>query len=80
MSNNHKYPYEAQQEINDLERQLEASRQRLARVIQEAYEEGFYDAPQYIRDSETLEVCWQRSDSIFEVEKLTTKSEGGEKC
>ena len=35
MSNNHKYPYEAQQKINDLERKLEASRQECERLREE---------------------------------------------
>ena len=35
MSNNYKYPYEAQQKINDLERKLEASRQELNQVYKQ---------------------------------------------
>ena len=35
MSNNHKYPYEAQQDINDLERKLKAKDAELAEAMVE---------------------------------------------
>ena len=65
MSNNHKYPYEAQQKINDLERKLEASRQEVERL------RGIVD--------ECLGRSNDGNFKDWVTRKLTTKSKGGEK-
>ena len=41
MSDRHKYPYEAQQEINDLERQLEEARELIKDAVTQL---GYYSA------------------------------------
>ena len=55
MSNRHKYPYEAQQEINELERQLEEARN----FIRELLDVGEFNSS-YIMD------CEKRLDKLKE--------------
>jgi len=81
MSNNHKYPYEAQQEINDLERKLEASRQECERLRERTVKaEKELDLTWYaISINKQGKVIKDEYTRALMKSKLTTKSEGGEK-
>ena len=81
MSNNYKYPYEAQQKINDLERKLEASRQEVERLREREKKALIYALHTTDEDfngrgiNSFDKVC----EEIWEEYQLTTKSQGGEK-
>ena len=92
MSNNYKYPYEAQQKINDLERKLEASRQECERlregidkniktwegILQELYEDGGVEGESDFFYRMNLKEQTLSKRFIRRLDRiLTTKSKGG---
>ena len=65
--NRHKYPYEAQQEINDLERKLQKARE----LVFSAYQEGWYDN----KNNLDWETHWIDSDSRYSLDQLNKEGE-----
>ena len=68
----HKYPYEAQMEINDLERQLEEARFAVKTLIglnEIAYNEGYNDRQKHNKKD------YKKTKSSLKVKQLTDKGE-----